>query len=68
MGYREKNEALDFSLNLMKKMVGNRPLSVINSVVRSLKNASIMKLKKAMREEMKMFTKLAVSEAKRINV
>lgn len=62
----EKNATLDYSLNLMNKMTANRPISVINSVVRSLKNARTMKLKYAMQEEIKMFTRLAVTEAKRI--
>ncbi len=62
-----KNETFEFSINLIKKMTDNRRIEVINSVIKSLNNSKKMSLKKAMKEEMKMFSSLALNEAKRIS-
>ena len=61
-----KNEALDFSLNFIKKMTENRKIDVINSVIKSLNNSKKMNLEKAMKEETKMFCSLAIKEANKI--
>lgn len=52
--------AFDFSLALLKKMVAERPLEVIRSVVRALNNARTMERQLALEEETKMFCRLAV--------
>ncbi|MBP7735848.1 MAG: enoyl-CoA hydratase/isomerase family protein [Spirochaetes bacterium] len=53
-------EALQFSLSLMKKMVAQRPVEVIRSIVRALNNSRTMTAQQAMEEETKMFCRLAV--------
>lgn len=61
-----KNEILDFSFNLIKKMTDNRKIEVINSVIKSLNNSKKLSLEKAMKEETKMFCALAIKEANKI--
>lgn len=57
-------DVIDFALKLMKKMVNNRPLKVIHSVMRSIRNANKMPFESAMIEETKMFCELAILEAR----
>jgi len=52
-------ETLDFSLQLMKKMVADRPIEVIRSIVHSLNNSRTMAASEAMEEETRMFCRLA---------
>ena len=59
------SEVFNFSFNLMKKMTSNRSLNVINSVVKALNNSKKLSFKKAMNEEIKLFCKLAIEEAKK---
>lgn len=51
--------AMDFSLALMKKMVADRSVEVIRSIVRSLNNGRTMPASEAMEEETRMFCRLA---------
>jgi len=53
-------QVYNFSLSLMKKMVDNRPIEVIRSVVRALNNSRRMSAREAMEEETRMFCELAV--------
>ena len=53
-------QVCNFSLSLMKKMVDNRPIEVIRSVVRALNNSRRMSAREAMEEETRMFCELAV--------
>lgn len=52
-------KAMDFSIALMKKMVADRPIEVIRSIVQSLNNGRTMAVSEAMEEETKMFCRLA---------
>ncbi len=54
------HRAFDFSMALMKKMVADRPVEVIRSIVRALNNTRAMTVNEAMEEETKMFCRLAV--------
>jgi enoyl-CoA hydratase/carnithine racemase len=53
-------QVYNFSLSLMKKMVDNRSIEVIRSVVRALNNSRRMSAREAMEEETRMFCELAV--------
>ena len=55
----------EYSFSLMKKMTVNKPLKVINNVMRSVNNLSIMTHNEAMTEETKLFCELAVMEIAR---
>lgn len=61
----DSNEVFNYSLELIKKMTDNRHISVINSVVKALNNSNNLTLKKAIKQEMKMFCKLALEKALR---
>ncbi len=54
-----QREAFEFSMVLMKKMVADRPIEVIRSIVQSLNNGRTMTMPEAMEEETKMFCSLA---------
>ena len=54
-----KAKLFDFSFNLMQKMTKDRPLHVIHSVMRSLRNARTMPVEEAMKEETRLFCELA---------
>jgi enoyl-CoA hydratase/carnithine racemase len=60
-----KDLAYEFSLKLMQKMTVDRPVSVIRSIMQSLKNAAALSPEMAMLEETKLFCSLARDEAER---
>jgi enoyl-CoA hydratase/carnithine racemase len=60
-----KDQSFTFALNLMQKMTRDRPLKVIKSIMKSLKNARTLSPEAAMAEETKLFCKLAIDEAER---
>ncbi len=60
-----KDQAFEFSVNLMQKMTHDRPLKVINSIMKSLRNSRIMSRAEAMAEETRLFCSLAIDEAER---
>jgi enoyl-CoA hydratase/carnithine racemase len=62
-----KNEVLNFSLALLKKLTDNRPMEVINFIIKSLNNSRNFNLKKAMKKEMIFFCKLALKESKNLS-
>ncbi|MEI7490964.1 MAG: enoyl-CoA hydratase/isomerase family protein [Bacteroidota bacterium] len=62
-----KQKVFDFSFNLLQKLTRDRPLTVINAVMKALKNARSMSIEDAMREETRMFCELALAEASRRN-
>ena len=62
-----KQKVFEFSFNFLQKLVRDRPLPVINSVMRALKNARTLSIEDAMKEETRMFCELALAEAKRRN-
>jgi len=55
---------LEFSKNYLSKIVANRPIKVINMLMRSFKNARELEFSKAVKEDVKMFCELALDEAK----
>jgi enoyl-CoA hydratase len=60
-----KNQAFEFAMALMQKMTNDRPVKVIKSIMKALKNASELPLNEAMEEETRLFCSLAQDEAKR---
>ncbi len=60
-----KDKAFEFAFNLMKKMTSDRPLKVIKSIMKSLKNSRILSREEAMKEETRLFCLLATDEAER---
>ncbi|MBP7552089.1 MAG: enoyl-CoA hydratase/isomerase family protein [Spirochaetes bacterium] len=63
-----KNELIDYSVDYLKKLTANRDLEVINSIVVSLNNAKRLDIETGMKEETKLFCKLAYIEAKKKDV
>ncbi|MCX6284799.1 MAG: hypothetical protein NTW31_11265 [Bacteroidetes bacterium] len=62
-----KQKVFDFSFNLLQKLTRDRPLPVINAVMKALKNARSLSIEEAMKEETRMFCELALAEAGRRN-
>lgn len=62
-----KQKVFEFSFNFLQKLTRDRPLPVINAVMRALKNARTLSTEEAMKEETRMFCQLALAEAKRRN-
>ncbi|MCX6281291.1 MAG: enoyl-CoA hydratase/isomerase family protein [Bacteroidetes bacterium] len=62
-----KQKVFDFSFNLLQKLTRDRPLPIINAVMKALKNAQTLSIEEAMKEETRMFCELALAEAKRRN-
>ena len=60
-----KDQAFEFSVNLMKKMTQERPVKVIKSIMKALKNSIEMPREEAMSEETRLFCSLALDEAVR---
>ncbi len=60
-----KDRAFEFSMDLMLKMTRDRPLKVINSIMKSLKNSRVMSREESMVEETRLFCSLAMDEAER---
>jgi enoyl-CoA hydratase/carnithine racemase len=55
----------DFAIEFLNKMVKDKPLKVINSIIRSINNYYKLPYDQALREETKMFCELAADESKR---
>ncbi len=62
-----KQKVFDFSFTFLQKLTRDRPLPVINAVMKALKNARSLSPEEAMKEETRMFCELALAEAKRRN-
>jgi len=62
-----KQKVFDFSFTFLQKLTRDRPLPVINAVMKALKNARLLSIEDAMKEETRMFCELALAEAKRRN-
>jgi enoyl-CoA hydratase/carnithine racemase len=60
-----KDQAFEYAWTLMKKMTCERPVKVIRSIVKALKNATELPLHEAMIEETRLFCSLAKDEAER---
>ena len=60
-----KDRAFDAALTLMHKMTSDRPVPVIRSVMRALRNAAELPRAEGMREEIRLFCSLAAEEAER---
>jgi len=63
-----KQKVFDFSFNFLQRLTKDRPLPVINAVMKALKNARTMSGEEAMKEETRLFCELALAEAKRRNL
>jgi enoyl-CoA hydratase/carnithine racemase len=62
-----KQNVFDYSFAFLQKLTRDRPLPVINAVMKALKNSRSLGIQEAMKEETRMFCELALSEAKRRN-
>jgi enoyl-CoA hydratase len=62
-----KHKVFDFSFSFLQRLTRDRPLPVINAVMKALKNARSLSIEEAMKEETRMFCELALAEAKRRN-
>jgi enoyl-CoA hydratase/carnithine racemase len=60
-----KDGALDFSQNLMNKMIKDRPLHVINAIMRALNNSDKLPPDLSGKEETRLFCELARTEIHR---
>lgn len=60
-----KDQAYEYARTLMLKMTHDRPLKVIRSIMKALKNASELTREEAMHEETRLFCSLAQDEAER---
>lgn len=60
-----KDGAFDFSMALMRKMTHDRPVKVIRSVMKALRNSAEFSPGEAMEEETRLFCSLAQDEALR---
>ncbi|MCX6267248.1 MAG: enoyl-CoA hydratase-related protein [Bacteroidetes bacterium] len=60
-----KDLAFEFAWTLMQKMTHDRPVKVIRSIMKSLKNALELSRDEAMKEETQLFCTLARDEAER---
>lgn len=59
-------EVFDFSLNLLKRLTGDKPISVIHAVVNSFINARKLTEDEAIEKGSKMFCELAVDLTKKL--
>ena len=62
-----KHKVFDYSFTFLQKLTRDRPLTVINAVMKALKNARSLSMEEAMKEETRIFCELAVAEATRRN-
>ncbi len=58
-----KDQAFEYAWSLMLKMTSDRPVKVIRSIMKALKNASELSRNEAMKEETQLFCALAKDEA-----
>ncbi len=56
----EKKQALENAITLAKKITNNRPLKVINAVMKSIHNSKILDIDEMIKEDAKLFSDLAV--------
>jgi len=56
---------LEFSKNYLSKMVDNRPIKVINMLMRSLNNSKSLEFSEAIKRDVEMFCELAVDETEK---
>ena len=56
----EKKRALENAITLAKKITNNRPLKVINAVMKSIHNSKTMDIDEVIREDAKLFSELAI--------
>jgi len=59
-----KNEVFDYSLNFLKKLTGDRPIKVINAVLKAFVNTRKLPDDKAVEEGINIFCDLAINLAK----
>ena len=55
-------EVFEFSLELLEKINGDKPLSIVNSVMKSLNNARKLPFDRATEEETKLFSRLVIGQ------
>jgi enoyl-CoA hydratase/carnithine racemase len=60
-----KDQAFEYAWAMMQKMTRDRPVKVIRSIMKALKNATVMPPEEAMKEETQLFCSLAQDEAGR---
>jgi enoyl-CoA hydratase/carnithine racemase len=60
-----KKELLPYCLSLMGKMTTDRPVEVINAVMKALRNSATLSSEEAMIEETRLFCMLAIKESER---
>ena len=63
-----KQKLFDFSFSFLQKMTRDRPLKVIHSVMKALKNGKNLNSSDAMKEETRLFCELAMDEGHRRNL
>ena len=56
----EKKQALNYSIDLAKKMTNNRSLDVINAVMQSINNSEKMDIEEVIKNDARLFSKLAL--------
>jgi len=54
----DKKQAMKQAVRLAKKMTDNRPLSVINAVMNSIKNSKMLNVEEAVKVDAEMFARL----------
>ena len=54
------NEVIAYTKSLLQKMIENKPLEIINTVMRAIHNARTLNINDALEEESRMFCRLAV--------
>lgn len=59
------DSAFEYSMALVQKMVRDRPVKVIRSIMKALKNTMMLSPDEAMKEETKLFCSLAIDESER---
>ena len=55
-------EVFEFSIKLLEKINGDKPLNIVNSVMTSLNNARKLPFERATEEETKLFSKLVIAQ------
>ncbi|MCK9219794.1 MAG: enoyl-CoA hydratase/isomerase family protein [Bacteroidales bacterium] len=61
----QKDHAFEYAFSLARKMTIDRPVKVINAIMKSLKNAATLSPTEAMKDETRLFCMLAINEAER---
>ena len=63
----DEKDIKDFALKMMKRMTDHRPREVIHSIMTSLHNYRKLSFAEALREETRLFCKLAAAEARKLS-